>query len=86
MLSSGENPLYVSEQMGHADWSMLIKVYGRWIKGVDLLAGQRVATTHESHWQSLNALLENRQAVAECFDADVESSEEDEHEGDELDF
>lgn len=31
MLSSGENTLYVAEQMGHADWTMLIKVYGRWI-------------------------------------------------------
>lgn len=86
MLSSGENPLYVAEQMGHADWSMLIKVYGRWMKGVDLLAGQRVATMHESHWQSLTALLANRQAVNEDIGADVESIEETGHEDEKLEF
>lgn len=32
MLSRGENPMWVAEQMGHKDWGMLRKVYGRWIK------------------------------------------------------
>lgn len=86
MLSSGENPLYVAEQMGHADWSMLIKVYGRWMKGVDHLAGQRVATTHEAHWQSLTALLQNRQAVGEAIGAEVESDDEGEQEDDKHEF
>ena len=31
MLSSGKNPMWVAKQMGHADWGMLRKVYGRWI-------------------------------------------------------
>jgi integrase len=31
LLSRGENPLWVASQMGHEDWSMIIKVYGRWI-------------------------------------------------------
>lgn len=31
MLSSGANPLWVAKQMGHADWGMIRKVYGRWI-------------------------------------------------------
>lgn len=31
LLSRGENPMYVAQQMGHKDWSMIIKVYGRWI-------------------------------------------------------
>jgi len=31
LLSSGKNPLWVAQQMGHKDWSMIIKVYGRWI-------------------------------------------------------
>lgn len=83
MLSSGENPLYVAEQMGHADWSMLIKVYGRWMKGVDHLAGQRAATIHESHWQSLTALLENRRAGDEEIGTVVESIDEGEREDEE---
>ncbi|MEH6346999.1 MAG: tyrosine-type recombinase/integrase [Bermanella sp.] len=32
LLSQGKNPLYVANQMGHADWGMIRKVYGKWIK------------------------------------------------------
>jgi integrase len=31
MLSNGENPMWVASQMGHADWGMIRKVYGRWL-------------------------------------------------------
>ncbi|AMJ87028.1 MULTISPECIES: site-specific integrase [Alteromonas] len=31
MLSSGKNPMWVAKQMGHADWGMIRKTYGRWI-------------------------------------------------------
>ena len=35
MLSSGVNPMWVARQMGHRDWGMIRKVYGRWIPDVD---------------------------------------------------
>ena len=31
MLSAGEHTMHVSSQMGHADWTMLIKVYAQWM-------------------------------------------------------
>jgi integrase len=31
LLSEGENPLRVAQLMGHSDWGMIRKVYGRWI-------------------------------------------------------
>lgn len=31
MLSRGEHYMWVAQQMGHKDWGMIIKVYGRWI-------------------------------------------------------
>lgn len=31
MLSNGKNPMWVAQQMGHSDWGMIRKVYGRWI-------------------------------------------------------
>lgn len=31
LLSSGANPLWVAQQMGHKDWGQIRKVYGRWI-------------------------------------------------------
>jgi integrase len=31
MLLEGKNPMWVASQMGHVDWGMIRKVYGRWI-------------------------------------------------------
>lgn len=32
LLSSGKNPMWVAQQMGHKDWGMIRKVYGRWLE------------------------------------------------------
>lgn len=32
MLTAGESPMWVAQQMGHKDWTMIARVYGRWIK------------------------------------------------------
>lgn len=31
LLSDGKNPLWVAQQMGHKDWGMIRKTYGRWV-------------------------------------------------------
>lgn len=31
LLSRGEQPMWVAQQMGHKDWGQIRKVYGRWI-------------------------------------------------------
>lgn len=41
LLSVGENPMWVASQMGHADWGMIRKRYGRWIPSVDLEVGEK---------------------------------------------
>lgn len=33
MLTAGENPMWVAEQMGHEDWGLIRKVYGKFIPG-----------------------------------------------------
>lgn len=42
LLSLGEPPMWVSQQMGHKDWGMIRKRYGRWIPDVDTTAGSKV--------------------------------------------
>jgi len=39
LLSAGENPLWVAQQMGHEDWGMLRKHYGHWLPDYDRDAG-----------------------------------------------
>ena len=41
MLSAGEHPMWVASQMGHADWTMIAKVYGRWMPEADPHAGDK---------------------------------------------
>jgi integrase len=48
LLSAGENPVWVASMMGHKDWAMIIKVYGRWIPSVAPDAGTHVAALWES--------------------------------------
>lgn len=39
MLSAGEHPMWVAKQMGHADWTMIARIYGRWMPSADPDAG-----------------------------------------------
>ena len=41
MLSAGEHPMWVAQQMGHKDWAMIIRVYGKWMPSADPNAGSR---------------------------------------------
>lgn len=41
MLSAGEHPMWVAQQMGHKDWGMIRRHYGRWIPDADPTAGGR---------------------------------------------
>jgi len=34
MLSTGKNPMWVAQQMGHKDTSMIFRVYGKWISQI----------------------------------------------------
>ena len=39
MLSAGENPMWVAQQMGHSDWGMIRRVYGRWMPDENIQSG-----------------------------------------------
>lgn len=41
MLSAGEHPMWVANQMGHADWGMIRRIYGRWMPDAAPDAGDR---------------------------------------------
>lgn len=43
MLSSGANPMWVARQMGHKDWGMIRKHYGRWLVDVDTAVQEKIS-------------------------------------------
>lgn len=45
MLSAGEHPMWVARQMGHSDWSMITRVYGKWMPDAMPDAGSKAVAT-----------------------------------------
>lgn len=41
MLSAGESPIWLAQQMGHSDTAMIFRHYGRWIETADADSGQK---------------------------------------------
>jgi integrase len=41
MLTAGESPMWVAQQMGYKDWTMIARIYGRWIKDAVPDAGSK---------------------------------------------
>lgn len=53
MLSAGEHPMWVAQQMGHADWAMIRRIYGRWMPDADTAAGSRAEALFGGNGQGL---------------------------------
>lgn len=47
MLSAGEHPMWVAQQMGHSDWTMIARVYGRWMPLTDDTAGGKAVAAFQ---------------------------------------
>lgn len=41
MVSAGEHPMWVAKQMGHRDWTMIAKIYAKWMPEADEHAGEK---------------------------------------------
>lgn len=54
LLSAGENPMWVAQQMGHKDWGMIRKRYGRWIPEVDPTAGSKIMARWSQNGHKVN--------------------------------
>ncbi len=48
MLSSGEHPMWVSQQMGHADWTMIARRYGKWMPDANPDSGGKAISLYAS--------------------------------------
>ncbi len=49
MLSAGENPMWVASQMGHSDWTMIARIYGKWIPSANPTAGDKAVAIFSEH-------------------------------------
>lgn len=56
MLSAGEHPMWVAKQMGHSDWTMIARVYGRWMPQGDIEAGLKAELAFSENDKTQNAI------------------------------
>ena len=64
MLSAGKHPMWVAKQMGHTDWTMIARVYGRWMPTPDQVAGEKAVQMWTSDGKD-NNLSKNQRQVKE---------------------
>ncbi len=53
MLSAGEHPMWVAQQMGHKDWAMIRRIYGKWMEDAAPDAGSRAEAKFSTLGQHL---------------------------------
>ena len=53
-LTAGESPIWVAQQMGHKDWTMIAKVYGKWIPDSQPDAGSKAVQMFSEDAQTTN--------------------------------
>lgn len=61
LLSAGEHPMWVAKQMGHSDWTMISRVYGRWMPNADMMSGTKAE-------RAFSPLVEPQQHMGELND------------------
>jgi integrase len=57
MVSAGESPEWVAEQMGHLDGRLVSAVYGRWLRPADVRPGQAAAQVYAREWEEAGRLV-----------------------------
>lgn len=60
LLSAGENPMFVAQQMGHRDWGMIRKRYGRWIPSVDPEVGEKANALWKKSGENSDKMVTQR--------------------------
>jgi integrase len=63
MLSAGESPMWVAQQMSHSDWTMIARIYGRWIPDAAPNAGSKAVEIFGGKLQPKTA----KKALKKCW-------------------
>lgn len=64
MVSAGESPEWVAEQMGHLDGRLVAHVYGKWMRPTRAQPGQAAATVYAEEWAAAETLVAHADEVA----------------------
>ena len=74
MVSAGESPEWVAEQMGHQDSRLVAVVYGRWLRRPDVGPGEQAAVVYAGEWTAITAQLDMTNVTDDMPDGAMEES------------
>jgi integrase len=90
MVSAGEVPEWVADQMGHLDTRMVAEVYARWVRRPDMTPGESAAKIYANEWARAATWADSTDAAPLGPDMNIASSNEDDEaeddEGDDDDY
>lgn len=72
MVSAGEVPEWVADQMGHQDTRMVAEVYAKWVRRPDMTPGDSAARIYAEEWKKAALWADS----ADTMPAEVEDSAE----------
>lgn len=72
MVSAGESPEWVAEQMGHQDSRLVAVVYGRWLLRPDVGPGEQAAVVYAQEWSAMAAQVETANVMDDVPDRAAE--------------
>ncbi|HEY0887583.1 MAG TPA: hypothetical protein VGE20_19975, partial [Ramlibacter sp.] len=75
MVSAGESPEWVAEQMGHLDGRLVAQVYGRWLRPAKLQPGRAAAEMYAVEWEEANSLVSLQDPAVSEEEASQEDQE-----------
>lgn len=79
MVSAGEIPEWVAEQMGHLDTRMVTEVYAKWVRRPDMVPGVSAAEAYAEEWRQAASLAQRVNVMPHSVDdVPVDADEDDE--------
>lgn len=71
MVSAGESPEWVAEQMGHQDSRLVAVVYGRWLRRPDVGPGEQASSAYAQEWRRMADQVETVNVLDDVPDDEV---------------
>lgn len=68
MVSAGEIPEWVADQMGHLDTRMVTEVYAKWLRRPDMVPGMSAATAYAEEWLEAASLAQHVDVMPNAVD------------------
>ena len=84
MVSAGEVPEWVADQMGHQDTRMVAEVYAKWVRRPDMTPGESAARIYAEEWKKAALWADSADTMPPEVEDSAESATDEEEDDDDM--